>query len=218
LAAFTSLVLVAATGVIFWQWKHAFVANTEFEERKAEVDRENAEYRAMLAKAARSDRFIAEEKLRAGHESEAFAYLARACEFDPLSTLAAEKAVVVLNTWQPALPATFLGRNEVEVRSAEFSPDGTRIVIASEAKTAPVWTLLPPSAGAPPEWFADFLRYCAQMGLNSNGELEKYKPRNGSRYASGCGRCGAQAFGRIRLIFRSSGGMCRSRWPAWRVR
>jgi hypothetical protein len=178
LAALISVVLVAATGIIMWQWERALVANTEFEERKAEVVRENAEYRAMLVRAARSDRLIAEEKLEAGHENEAFAYLARACEFDPLSTLAAERAFVVLNTWQPALPETFLDRNEGEVRSSQFSRDGTRIVIASEDETAPVWTALSPSAGAPPEWFADFLRYCAQMRLNSDGKLETYKPED----------------------------------------
>ena len=32
------------------------------------------------------------------------------------------------------------------------------------------------SAGAPPQWFADFLRYMAQMRLNSDGELETLKP------------------------------------------
>ena len=37
------------------------------------------------------------------------------------------------------------------------------------AKTAP-------NAGLPPEWFADFLRYMAQMRLDANGELETLSP------------------------------------------
>ena len=39
-----------------------------------------------------------------------------------------------------------------------------------------MWSVLPPSAGPPPEWFPDFLRYMAQMRLNSDGELETLKP------------------------------------------
>ena len=42
-------------------------------------------------------------------------------------------------------------------------------------KIARIWTVLPPSAGPPPEWFPDFLRYLAQMRLNSDGELETLK-------------------------------------------
>jgi hypothetical protein len=42
--------------------------------------------------------------------------------------------------------------------------------------TLSLWTLLPATAGPPPAWFADFLRYLAQMRLNSDGELEPLKP------------------------------------------
>jgi hypothetical protein len=56
------------------------------------------------------------------------------------------------------------------------SPDGTRIVTASVGdKVARVGTVLPPSAGSPPEWFLDFLHYMAQMRLNSDGQLETLK-------------------------------------------
>ena len=48
------------------------------------------------------------------------------------------------------------------VGSARFSPDGSRIVTACNDKTAQVWNVLAPSAGAPPDWFPDFLRYMAQ--------------------------------------------------------
>jgi hypothetical protein len=62
------------------------------------------------------------------------------------------------------------------MRSAQFSPDGTRIVTASQDKTARVWTILPPHAGPPPPWFADFLRYMAQRRLNSDGEMIALSP------------------------------------------
>ena len=38
-----------------------------------------------------------------------------------------------------------------------------------------MWDVLPESAGPPPEWFPDFLRYMAQMRLNPDGELETLK-------------------------------------------
>ena len=38
-----------------------------------------------------------------------------------------------------------------------------------------MWNILSPTAGTPPEWFPDFLRYMAQMRLNPDGELETLK-------------------------------------------
>ena len=43
------------------------------------------------------------------------------------------------------------------------------------AGTVRVWHMLLKSAGPPPEWFPDFLRYLAQMRLNPDGELETLK-------------------------------------------
>ena len=147
LAALIAVVLVAATGISLWQTKLALVAKKEtadalgkVEEKKAEVDRKNTEQRAMLAEAARSDRLVAEEKLRAGKEREAFAHLARACEYDPLSTLAARKGRCgAQHVAAIPLPTAILAGHEDTVWSAQFSPDGTRIVTASDDKTARVW-------------------------------------------------------------------------------
>jgi hypothetical protein len=229
-AVLVSLVLgLAATTVMFFKEQAALrgekaaraqVAQqkSEVELKKAEVERKNAEFRAMLVEAARSDRFVAEEKLRSGQEQSAFAHLARACEYDPSSTLAAEKGIAALNVWNYILPVSILAGHEADVWnaqfspdgtrlvtrsadwtarvwdaatgkalatitghtnvvwSAQFSPDGTRLVTASADKTAWLWDALPKSAGPPPEWFPDFLRYMAQMRLNSDGELETLKP------------------------------------------
>ena len=36
--------------------------------------------------------------------------------------------------------------------------------------------MLLPTAGPPPEWFPDFLRYVAQMRINGKGALEGFQP------------------------------------------
>jgi hypothetical protein len=223
-AALIAVVLVAATGISLWQAKRAITAKKEtadalgeVEKQKAEVEKKNTEYRAILAEADRSDRAIADGMLRAGLEREAFAHLARACEYQPLSIFAAQKAVAALNTLQQPLPTTILTGHEdavlsaqfspdgsrivtasgdntarlwdaatwqclatfaghaIGVRSAQFSPDGSRILTASWDETVCLWTILPTTAGPPPAWFADFLRYLAQMRLNSDGEPEPIK-------------------------------------------
>jgi WD40 repeat protein len=69
------------------------------------------------------------------------------------------------------LLATLQGHQE-GVYSVQFSSDGQRILTASLDKTARLWTVLPPSAGAAPEWFRDFLQFMAQRRLNQAGEPE----------------------------------------------
>jgi serine/threonine protein kinase len=183
MATAIAVILVGATIVATWQAFQAtdakVLANTrliDVDKARQDATKKNEEYRAMLVEAARSDRLVAEEKLSAGKEREAFAYLARACEYDPASTFAVEKAAAALNTWDLPPPAAILAGHNGYVYSAQFSPDGTRIVTASADKTARVWDVLPPSAGPPPEWFPDFLRHMAQMRLDPDGELEKLKP------------------------------------------
>jgi WD40 repeat protein/tRNA A-37 threonylcarbamoyl transferase component Bud32 len=146
LAALISVVLVAATAISLWQAKLAIAAKKEtanalgeVEKQKTEVDRKNAEQRAMLTGAARSDRAVADGMLRAGLEREAFAHLARACDYDPLSTFAGEKAVVGLNTWQHPLPLAILTGHDDRVADAQFSQDTLRIVTASFDNTVRVW-------------------------------------------------------------------------------
>ncbi|MCX6879251.1 MAG: protein kinase [Verrucomicrobia bacterium] len=154
-AAFALLALMAiASGVVAWMNQRKATAalgkvkeqtakveeqKTLVVEKNAEVERKNAEYRTMLAEAARSDRLAAEEKLQAGLDRNAFAYLARACEYDPGSALAAEKAVATLNPWRHPLPTVSIPEQEPTIRSVDLSPDGTRLVTASWDSTARVW-------------------------------------------------------------------------------
>ena len=102
---------------------------------KQEVERKNAEYHAMLVEAARSDCLTAETDLSFGRERAAFAHLARACGYDPSSTLAAEKAIAALNVWHYPLPTAILEGNENWL----FSQDGTRIVSAWSNTAARFW-------------------------------------------------------------------------------
>ena len=140
-AVFGLLALLAlAGGALAWKnQRRAAAALAEVEVKKREVDRKNSEYRAMLVEAARSDRFVAEEKLQAGLKREAFAHLARACEYDPGSSLAAEKVVVALNDWPYLLPETILANHTEGLTSACYSPDGKHIVTASWDESAMVW-------------------------------------------------------------------------------
>jgi WD40 repeat protein len=146
LAALIVLVLFAASGFSLWQANLAFTARKEttdalreVEKQKAELDRKSAEQRTLLAEAAQSDRAVAGEMLRNGREREAFAHLARACDYDPLSASAAQEAAMSLDTWQSPLPTTIFAGHEDRVRSVQFSPDGALIVTAANDKTARVW-------------------------------------------------------------------------------
>ena len=74
-----------------------------------------------------------------------------------------ERVRRLLKAYEHPLPTTILAGHEDSVTSAQFSPDGARIVTASWDKSARIWTILPTSAGPPPAWFPEFLRYLAQM-------------------------------------------------------
>jgi len=78
----------------------------------------------LLAEAARSDRLVAAEKLRAGDERTAFAHLARACDYHPHSYWRRKKQ------WPRSIPGAITVRapgclvTGLAVVTAEFSPDG----------------------------------------------------------------------------------------------
>lgn len=92
----------------------------------------------MLQEAARSDRQIALDHFAKNRPKLGLAHLARALDYDPRSSWAAEIAVARLNDWHLPLPlALCAGQNNVN--EARFSPDGQRIVTASDDKTAQVW-------------------------------------------------------------------------------
>jgi len=88
---------------------------------------------SLLDEAARSDRLVAEEKLQGGMDADALAYLARASRYVPKSSLPAEIALSdMLSPPIQRSTATFQGHTGA-VRSAIFSPDGQRVLTASDA-------------------------------------------------------------------------------------
>jgi WD40 repeat protein len=98
----------------------------------------------MLRTAARSDRLIAVDHISKGRTRDGFAYLARACEYalaagEPAASLPAEVAVLALNTWQTMIPSMFLGDQTSRIWSAQFSPDGRRIVSSYDGQGMRIW-------------------------------------------------------------------------------
>ena len=130
--AVLTIAALTVGGIAYVQRNRALTAESE---RKEQSERR----RLLLEEASRSDRLVAEEKLRARDEQTGFAYLARACEYHPQSSLAAEKASAALNDWSHPLPALVFQGHQGDIESAEFSPDSTRIITASKDKNALVW-------------------------------------------------------------------------------
>jgi hypothetical protein len=147
LAAVALLAVLSIVGGIL-AWKKQQEAAQErdakeqarIEERKQRTlaQDQSERRRQLLAEAARSDRLTAEEKLGRQELPAAFAYLARSITYDGTSTLAAEKAIAALNTWNFARPIAFCEHRNGTVTSARFSPDGQRIITTSGIKDGAV--------------------------------------------------------------------------------
>ena len=129
----------------------------------------------------------------AGHEGDV-----SSAQFSPdgarIVTASDDKTARVWDAATGKSLATLAG-HESDVWSAQFSPDGARIVTASTTRPRASGRILPPTAGPPPAWFADFLRYMAQMRLNSDGELETLKPDGLARAARANARGAARERG-----------------------
>lgn len=114
-------------------------AYREAAQAREEAEQSNRNLRFQLSEAAKWDRLLAEEKHQAGHERAALAHLARACEYDPESTLAAEKAFGILNQQEPSRLVTVLRGHTQAVNSVHFNPKGTQVVTSSSDGTATIW-------------------------------------------------------------------------------
>src|SRR5438105_15533301 len=77
---------------------------------------------SLLASVARCDCATARDCAARGLHRDAFAYLARACEFAPESSLAAEQAVALMNSADLHSPVSILD-HQGAVWSAAFSAD-----------------------------------------------------------------------------------------------
>jgi len=102
------------------------------------LDAQHAETE-QLKEAARGDCQVAEEFVAQGRVRDALAHLARALVFDPTSSIPAEMAVYAEQSDQTSPALRVLQGHEGNVLTAQFSPDGSRIVTNSDDKTARVW-------------------------------------------------------------------------------
>ena len=124
------------------------------------AEEQNARCRHLLREAARSDRLLALEWFEQDRDADAFAHLARACEYDPESTLAAEIAIFRLNILSVArqvsilhgssgFPLNPIDRHEsikrweqgddLQVNEVAFTPDGRQILTRSDHRAAQLW-------------------------------------------------------------------------------
>ncbi len=103
------------------------------------TERQNAELKAMIEEAARSDRLVALDKIQSGEHADALAHLGRAHRYLPSSSLTAEIALpLILSSPLRSDLAVFRGHGG-PVSSARFSADGKRVLTASDDKTARLW-------------------------------------------------------------------------------
>ncbi|MCU0779641.1 MAG: serine/threonine protein kinase, partial [Akkermansiaceae bacterium] len=141
--------LLAGMVVSLWQASVAGKARDAATAAQELAQQESHRRGEQLQEAARSDRLLAMELFEAGRDADAFAHLARACDYDPDSTLAAEAAIFRLNLLDVArqvsilrgtseFPLARIDRGErfrrieqgedLEMTDAAFSPDGDHVV------------------------------------------------------------------------------------------
>jgi eukaryotic-like serine/threonine-protein kinase len=116
-------------------------ADAQREKRVAQAARREAEQevRRRLETLTQIQIQRAEDFFAANDSPRALAYLASVLANDPSNAVAAERLLSALNYRNFGLPLTEPLRHERSVHSAEFSPDGLRVVTASEDHTARVW-------------------------------------------------------------------------------
>ncbi|HKM58953.1 MAG TPA: hypothetical protein VJX28_09400 [Chthoniobacterales bacterium] len=141
-AAFV-LLFLATLGALIWAIalkKQADIATTKAEGMTAKAEAAAAELETKLREASWASFNQAERQFHLGQWNEGIALLARAVKFDPKNQIASERFFqqLILDRCKVATPLATL-QHENFVRSAVFSPDGTRILTASGDKTARLW-------------------------------------------------------------------------------
>ena len=99
----------------------------------------NEHSKVLLAEAAQSDRASARNLWNLGRHRDAVAHWARSFKYEPDSSVELDQIVSSMCTvpWGQSIE-TLTGHTDL-VNHAAFSPDGTRIVTASEDNTARIW-------------------------------------------------------------------------------
>jgi cytoskeletal protein RodZ len=159
LLVFAMLAVAASAAAIFGFWqksnadkqaKLATSAEKQAKEGKAEAERQAAlaKKEAVLARAAedkakeaasQANVSLARNSIGAGDDAQALAYLANALRLNLRNYEAGALTAALLTQTNWPVAMTNPMKHDDEVRSAEFSPDGQRVVTASADKTAQVW-------------------------------------------------------------------------------
>lgn len=107
--------------------------------QKQELESANTKFKTFLNQVAQSDRVTSRDLWNYGRCRDALAYMARSMDLESQSALDLDQLVAQTSsvTWTPPL-ALLIGHNDT-VWTATFSPDATRIVTASNDKTARIW-------------------------------------------------------------------------------
>lgn len=150
IAAAFVLLFLAALGALIWALALKNQADRATAEAKKAVAVANGavaaekriatDLKEKLRQASRTSFNQAERQFVLGKWDEGIALLARAVQFDPKNEIASESFFQQLIScrWKVRTPlATF--RHEDSLWSAVFSPDGSRILTASNDKTARLW-------------------------------------------------------------------------------
>jgi eukaryotic-like serine/threonine-protein kinase len=139
-----AIMLIAATAVSTVMAVRAERERLEARAQTTRAEREKAmakaateRLRQQLREAAQSDRINAHRLAGQGRFRDALVLLARACEYAPESSAAAEQAVLLGNSTSFHLPVTTFSGHGGAINSAQFSPDGSRIAVASDDN--PAW-------------------------------------------------------------------------------
>jgi WD40 repeat protein/tRNA A-37 threonylcarbamoyl transferase component Bud32 len=127
LAALAMVFVFGFVGIL-WQWQRA---NTNATSERRE--RRNAQFTVTRLEIDR-----AEMLFERGQAAEALAYLARVLRREPTNRVAGERIISALAHRNFCVPL-FQLELKADVTSAEFSPDGRRVLTSSKDGTARVW-------------------------------------------------------------------------------
>jgi WD40 repeat protein/serine/threonine protein kinase len=146
-AAAAAVVLALASGITLTTWQAVRATRAEQMQVRLRTDAEKARQEAQ-AEAGRllefkkelstADFLQAQRLLEQDNSNDALAYLAQSFYEDPANRAAATRLATLLAYRSWMIPVTALPHSN-RVNWAEYSPDGRRIVTASEDGTAQVW-------------------------------------------------------------------------------
>ena len=154
-----------------------------------------------VKEAARSDWIVAIDLLEKGRQHEALAYLARSCEYDPASTLAAETSVIAMNDWRFPAPIQNYPHDR-GVTHLAYSPDGSKFMTASKDGKVLIWdsergtksVLVAHYVAFLPERYAGIRRALFSpdgsllLILSNNGSVHEYDVETGGVVSSFAGQ------------------------------